>query len=85
MKKIIFVSDIIASELASLNSLYKAENTCKRETKPEQTALRYCISLKETLFISVAFAVINKHAKRGVTQASTVFGFPNHVACRRIL
>ena len=32
IEKIIFVSEIIASEFASLGSLYKAENTCDQHS-----------------------------------------------------
>ena len=43
MEKIISVSEIIASQLASLDPLYKAENTCERQSMPQQTVLRLSI------------------------------------------
>ena len=43
MEKIISVSEIIASELASLDPLCKAENTCERYSMSQQTILRLSI------------------------------------------
>ena len=43
MEKIISVSEIIASELPSLDPLYKSENTCEWHSMPQPTVLRLSI------------------------------------------
>ena len=50
-----------------------------------ETVLRILISPRETFSNSLTFTVINKYGKAGVAQVLTVFGFPYHVACRRVL
>ena len=42
-----FVSEIFASEDVAVKCLYKEENTCYRQSMSWQTALRFCISLRE--------------------------------------
>ena len=43
-----------------------------------QRVLTFYMSLRETFFNSIAFTVINKFSKSGVTQVSTVFYPPYH-------
>ena len=66
IEKRIFASEIIASELASLRSLYKAKNACNRHTMSLKTVLRFCISLRDAFSNSTGFTVINKYGKDGV-------------------
>ena len=51
----------------------------------EQTVLRCCISLRETLSNSIAFTVINKYDNRAAVKICTVFGPVYHVAFPRLL
>ena len=40
-----FASEIIVSELVTLNCLYKEDNTSHRQSMSEQTLLRICTAL----------------------------------------
>ena len=43
-----FLSEIIVSEYVVLNSLYKEDNTCHRQSMCKQTVFRFFIALTET-------------------------------------
>ena len=43
IEKIVLVSEIIASEMAAVNCLYKEGNTCHGQSMPSETILRLCI------------------------------------------
>ena len=79
-----FVFEIIASELVTLNCLYKEENTWHRHSVCWETVLRFSMSLTETFCKSIAFTVINKYGKATAMQTSTMFGHVYHVAFRKI-
>ena len=69
----LFVFEIIASELLALKCLCYADNACHRESMPEQAVLRFCISLKETFSNAITFTVTNKHEKQAIFLMKTVF------------
>ena len=53
------VSEIIASEMASINCLYYEGNTCHGQSMREETILRLCISVREIFSNAIDFTVIN--------------------------
>ena len=53
------VSDIIASEMAAVNCLYYEGNTCHGKSMCKETALRLCISVRESFCKAIAFTMIN--------------------------
>ena len=85
MEKKFVVSEIILSELVALNSLYYEGNTCNRQSMCEETALTFCIALKETFSTSITSTKINKFGNVAVFQIATVFRPVYHVPCRRVL
>ena len=58
LKKVI-VSERLASEMAAVNSLYYAGNTCHGQSMRYETILRLCISVTEISSNAIAFTVIN--------------------------
>ena len=72
-QKKLFLFEIIAPELVSLTSLYKAGNACQRLSMCEQTLLGFCVSLKETFSNVTTFTVINNYCKGAAIQIATVF------------
>ena len=85
VRKKIFVSEIIASELAVLNCLYYEKSVCYRPSICQQIFWRHCMSQREIFSNSLAFAVINKYGKRSAVQILPVFGPPYHIACQKVL
>ena len=85
IQKSFFVSEIIASELVSLNCLYEETDTFRRQPMCYKAVPRFCMSIRETFADSTDLAVINKFDKRPVMHISTVLGHVYHVACRRDL
>ena len=84
IQKKFFLFETIASELVTLNCLYKEENTWHRHSVCWETVLRFSMSLTETFCKSIAFTVINKYGKGAAMQISTMFGHVYHVAFRKI-
>ena len=68
IQKKVFVFEVITSEFVALNCLYQEQNTCHRDSVCQETVLRFCISLTETLCQTIDFPVINKYGKGGVSQ-----------------
>ena len=83
IQKKFFLFETIASELVTLNCLYKEENTCNRHSVCWERLLRFSMSLTETFCKSIAFTVINKYGKAAAMQISTIFGHLYHVAFRK--
>ena len=59
IEKKFLVSEIIASEMAAVNCLYYEGNTCHGKSMREETALRLCISVRESFSNAIAFTMIN--------------------------
>ena len=85
IRKIFFVFDIIVSHLVALNCLYKADNASHRLSMSYQTALGFCLLLKETFSKATTFTVINKSCKVPAIQIATVFRPIFFVICLRVL
>ena len=85
IQKSFFVSEIIASELVSLNCLYEETDTFRRQPMCYKAVPRFCMSIRETFSNSISLAVIDEYDKGAVMQISTVLGHVYHVACRRDL
>ena len=49
-----------------------------------QTALRFCVSQKETFSNAITFKVITKYGEGAVVQIATVFQSICDVVCRRV-
>ena len=59
IEKKFLVSEIIASEMAAVNCLYYEGNTCHGKSVRYKTALRLCISVRESFSNAIAFTMIN--------------------------
>ena len=84
IQKKFFLFETIASELVTLNCLYKEENTCHRHSVCWEIVLRFSMSLTETFCKSIAFTVIHKYGKASTMQISRMFRHLPHVAFRKI-
>ena len=60
-EKIFFVSEIIASELVSLNCPYEEQDTFHWQPICSQALPRFCISIRETFSNSISLAVIGEY------------------------
>ena len=85
LEKMFSVSEIIKSEVESINCLYWEENTCHQQWMCSQVILRLWISIRETFFNWTAFTVINKYGKGAAVQISTVFHHIYHGICQSVL
>ena len=72
-------------EIVALNCLYYADNNSHRQSMRQQTVLRFCISLKDTLSNAITFTVINKYGKGAIVHIPTVLEPICYVACQRVL
>ena len=85
IQKRFFVSEIIASELVSLNCNYKEQNTFHRQPICWQAVSGFCMPIRETFSNSISLPVIDELDKGAVMQISIVFEPVHHIACRSIL
>ena len=61
-----FVSEIIASELASLNCPYEEQDTFHRQPMCLQVVPRFGMSIRETFSNSISLLVTNEYDKGAV-------------------
>ena len=59
IEKKFLVSQIIASEMASVNCLYYEGNACHNKSMRSETVLRLCMSVREIFSNAIAFTMIN--------------------------
>ena len=57
--------------MAAVNCLYYEGNTCHGQSRPQETVLRLCISVRDIFSDRIEFIAIKKYAKRVVVQIST--------------
>ena len=77
----IFVFEIIASELGSLNCLYEDKDTFHRYPMSKQAIPRFGMSTRESFSNQISLPVTNKYHKGAVMQISTLFVHVYHIAC----
>ena len=85
ISKSFFISEIIASELASLNILYEEQDTFHRQPMCQQAVPTFFTSRKETFSNSIYFKGIDEYDQGALTKISTVLGHVCHFAGRRVL
>ena len=59
IEKKFLLSEIIVSDMAAVNCLSYEGNTCHRQSMPQETVLRLCITVREIFSNAIAFTVIN--------------------------
>ena len=59
IEKKFLVSEINASEMAAVNSLYYEGNACHNKSMRSKTVLRLCMSVREIFSNAIAFTMIN--------------------------
>ena len=85
IQKKFFVSEILASELLSLNCVFQEQDTCHGQPTCSEAVATFGMSIRETFSNSVVLKVINEFDKGAVMQIPTVLEHVYHVACRRVL
>ena len=58
-EKKIFLSEIIAFEMAAVNGLYLEGNTYHGKSMRQETVLRHCLSVRKIFSDAIAFPMIN--------------------------
>ena len=76
------VSEIITSELLSLNCLSEEEDTFHREAMCWQAVPRFGMTITETFAKSIDLAVFNEYDKDAAIQILTVLAYVYHVDSR---
>ena len=85
IEKKLFVSEIIASQLVSLNCLYSEQVTFHQQPMSSQAVPRFSMSIGETFSKWIDLAMIVEYDKGAVAKIWTVLGHVYHVSCRRVL
>ena len=85
ISKSFFVSEIIASELVSLNILYEEQDTFHRQPMCQQEVPTFFTSRKESFSNSIYLEGIDEYDQGALTQISTELRHVCHFAGRRII
>ena len=85
IQKNFFLSEIIASELVSLNHPCEEQDPFHRQQMCSQVVPRFSMSKKETYSNSISLPVTNEYDRGAVMQILTMLVLVYYIACRSIL